>query len=263
MNSKRNDRHKGQDGAVLIMAAIAMMAVLTLVAVIVDLGMLMVVRGNLQTALDAAVLAAVQPETGVLQVDTRTRLEASTRREFFAAGQVLPEPAERIRQQEPVYDTRCDDIEVDPATGEPVRVSGTGAVQRRCRQELRGWWVSYVVNYRRVTDAAFTLHRERARQEAEAILMDNAAAWRRAAGIRLTDPDIRDDRLTCAPAGQPNLASAETCPPGFDAYELRYQITEGSLRVQTALAGHLLGQQGWMNLSLAGTEASLTVRRRA
>ncbi len=234
------------------MAAVTMMAMLVLLATVVDVSLLMVVRGNLQTGLDAAALAAVQPSGGVLQLDTRRRTEEVTERVFFSVGDSLPDPPERVRRRESVYRTVCTE-QVDPVTGQ---------ITRECHDKLRGWWVTYVTAYREAVQTEMWLNPGRARLAAQDVLLRNARAWQRTSGLQLADLELTSDALTCEPADHPERRSDTWCEPGFDAYVIRYRIGEGHVRVKTLLAGFLIGNQGWVNISLSGIESSLSVGKR-
>lgn len=248
MNNRR--RRLGEEqGSILVLTAVSIMFLLALMVLVVDASLLMVLRGNLQAGLDAAVLAAVHPSSGNLDPQKVLVSNPVTRREFFAVGDPLPGG---VVSKDPQYRQVCQD-QKDPQTGQVTQV---------CHDELAGWWVTYIVGYDiQPIVNAFYLKPDMARQTARRILQANADAWRKSGGLPIEDPLIVDDSFTCEPEGRPDLRSEGMCEPGYPAYVLRYRIEEGRVRAKTLLAGHLFGD-GYVGLSLAGTEASIRIGQR-
>ncbi len=66
---KQHNSRKSEAGAFGILAAIALVTTLSLSALVVDIGLLLIGRARVSAALDSAVLAAAQdlPNTGLAQ----------------------------------------------------------------------------------------------------------------------------------------------------------------------------------------------------
>ncbi len=205
-------------------------AMLLVAAMVVDLGTAQIMKARLQTAVDAATLAAVQ-ET---RVEVTRDVQRVTRTEYFRVGKELPE--ERfIIYKRPDYESR-------PVWGWEFDGEDWYWTIVGYEDVLVGWWIEHIVEYSDVkVEYRLDLGDLEARQAAQEAFELNAEQLRRESrGLVLAGPFLGDGEVTVTPRA---------------AY---YKVRGAVLWFQSLLMGPL-GGSSWMTVRAGEYESAARV----